>query len=94
MAHPGDYKVVQEFAPQYIMDHIMGRNDRPIVRAAWKLPNGAMLPMTFLCDTMAPAHVYLSQRAMKVLRAEGVLESDDLGPYVHIHQDSKKTFRA
>ena len=47
MAHPGDYKAVQEFKPQFIMHSHFGRHNRLIARVAWKTGNGTVLPMSF-----------------------------------------------
>ena len=52
MAHPDDYKEVQEFT--YHTRY--GRHDRLIARVAWKLTE-SVVPMSFVCDTGAPSHL-------------------------------------
>ena len=67
MAHPDDYKEVLEF----IMHSRLNRHNRLIVRAAWLVPNGGMVPMSFVCDTGTPSHIYLSSKAMSTLQEKG-----------------------
>ena len=95
MAHPDDYREVQDFAPQFIMHSHFGRHNRLIVRAAWKVSDKAVVPMSFVCDTGAPSHVYMSNRALSVLQERGLLLKDDRDtPYVQVHINSTKTFPA
>ena len=95
MAHPDDYKEVLEFRPEFIMHSRLNRHNRLIVRAAWLVPNGAMVPMSFVCDTGAPSHIYLSSRALSTLQDKGLLLTDDKEiQYVKIHINNTDTFPA
>ena len=95
MAHPDDYKEVPIFVPQFIMHEHFGRHNRLIVRAAWKTSNNTFIPMSFVCDTGAPSHVYLSNKALSILNSKGLLLKDEREtPYINIHISSRKTFPA
>ena len=96
MAHPDDYKEVLEFKPEFIMHSRLNRHNRLIVRAAWLVPNGeAMVPMSFVCDTGAPSHIYLSSKALSILQEKGLLLTDDKEiQYVKIHINDTDTFPA
>lgn len=76
MAHPGDYKVVEEFKPHFIMHSHFGRHNRHNARVAWKTGNGTMVPMSFICNTGAPSHIYLSGDALRTLDSAGLLLKD------------------
>ena len=91
MAHPDDYKEVLEFSPQFTYHTRYGRHDRLIARVAWKMKD-SVVPMSFVCDTGAPSHLYLSKEAMDVLHKAGRLLKDDRDtPYVEMHiRDGKK----
>ena len=95
MAHPGDYKAVQEFKPQFIMHSHFGRHNRLIARVAWKTGNGTVLPMSFICNTGAPSHIYLSGDALRALDGAGLLLKDDEDmPYAKIHANRDSVFSA
>jgi hypothetical protein len=95
MAHPDDYKEASEFAPQFVYHTQYGRHDRLIARVAWKLKNGRVIPMSFVCDTGAPSHIYLSKDALNVLDKAGLLLMDDRDtPYVRMHMNDNDTFPA
>ena len=95
MAHPGDYKAVKEFKPQFIMHSQFGRHSRLIARIAWKTGNGTMVPMSFICNTGAPSHIYLSKDALRTLNNAGLLLMDDTEmPYVKIHTNRDSVFSA
>lgn len=95
MAHPGDYKEVREFKPQFIIHSHFGRHNRLIARVAWKTENGTMIPMSFVCDTGAPSHIYLSNKALRVLNSNNLVLKDEKDTaYVSIHTDHKSTFPA
>ncbi len=94
MAHPEDYKEVDEFASVFTYHSRFCRHDRMIVRIGWKTNNG-FIPMSFVCDTGAPSHMYLSQEALNTLKNAGLLMTDEREtPYVKIHRDCKNTFLA
>ena len=88
MAHPQDYKAVQEFTPQFIRHDHYGFHKKLIARIAFKASDGTALPTSFVCDTGAPGCVYLSPKAYDALKGKGLLLVDEItgGPYVKIHQ--------
>ncbi len=91
MAHPDDYKVTDAFDPQFICHS----HHKLIARVAWKIPNGAFLPMSFVCDTKAPSHLYLSKDALDALEKHQLILTDDReNQYVKIHFNKTKTFNA
>lgn len=95
MAHPGDYKEVQEFKPQFIVHSHFGRHNRLIARVAWMTGNGTMVPMSFVCDTGAPSHIYLSNEALRTLDSKGLLLRDEKDtPYLKIHTNRDSVFPA
>ena len=95
MAHPGDYKEVQEFKLQFIVHSHFGRYNRLIARVACKTKNGTMVPMSFVCDTRALSHIYLSNDALRTLDSKGLLLKDDKDtPYVKIHTSKDSMFPA
>lgn len=95
MAHPEDYKETGFFSPCFIYHTRFGRHDRLIARVAWKAPDGKFVPMSFVCDTGAPSHVYLSQEAMNVLDNKKLLLKDERDtPYVRMHINEDDTFPA
>ena len=95
MAHPDDYKETNNFEPQYINHSYHGRHNRLIARVAWKMSNGIFVPMSFVCDTGAPSHLYLSTQAYNILEKYNRVLIDDRGnQYVKIHLNETKTFNA
>ena len=95
MAHPGDYKEVQEFKPQFIVHSHFGLRKRLIARVAWKTENRTMVPMSFVCNTGAPSHIYLSKDALRTLESKGLLRMDEEDtPYVEIHINRESMFSA
>eukprot|EP01012_Entosiphon_sulcatum_P019202 TRINITY_DN24044_c0_g1_i1.p1 TRINITY_DN24044_c0_g1~~TRINITY_DN24044_c0_g1_i1.p1 ORF type:complete len:100 (-),score=7.24 TRINITY_DN24044_c0_g1_i1:271-570(-) len=72
MAHPDDYQEIDKyhgFGPKGYMTQVHRKtcHNRLLVRAAWLLPNGRELPMTFVVDTGAPQQMYFGSVAMAVL---------------------------
>ena len=95
MAHPDDYKPINTFDPQFVYHSYHGRHDRLIARVAWKVSDALFVPMSFVCDTGAPSHLYLSKEAYRVLEEYKRLLTDDRGnQYVKIHLDETTTFNA
>ncbi len=96
MAHPQDYKAVQEFTPQFIRHDHYGFHKKLIARIAFKASDGTALPTSFVCDTGAPGCVYLSPKAYDALKGKGLLLADEItgGPYVKIHQGENRVFNA
>ena len=95
MRHPEDYIIFAEFKPQFICHSYFGRHNRLIARVAWKVSDNVMIPMSFVCDTGAPSHLYLSTEAMEVLNNAKLLLTDDKGtPYMKMHKNASETFPA
>lgn len=95
MAHPDDYKETNNFSPEYICHSYHGRHNRLIARVAWKISNNNLIPMSFVCDTGAPSHMYLSKYAYDTLEKHNRILTDDRGnQYVKIHLNKTTTFNA
>lgn len=95
MAHPNDYKETNSFFPCFTYHSHFGRHDRLIARVAWKTSDGTVIPMSFVCDTGAPSHIYLSPEAMSVLDRNKLLLKDERDtPYVNMHINKNDTFPA
>jgi len=57
--------------------------------------NYKMIPMSFVCDTGAPSHFYLSKKALQVLQEYGIIKEDDRETqYVRVHVNKNVTFNA
>ena len=79
MAHPDDGSVTSTpITPEYIR-HSRRGHFRMLVRISLRLGDDRFVPYTFVCDTGAPIHIYLSEPAMSVLEAAGRIETDELG---------------
>ncbi|KAJ3221265.1 hypothetical protein HK099_003649 [Clydaea vesicula] len=94
MAHPNDYKPVNNFESSLIINDRYGKHKRLIARIAWKTQNGNFIPMSFVCDTGVPSSFYLSSKAIEILEEYSLLKLDDKGvAYVTVHKDnSGQTF--
>ncbi|KAJ3220943.1 hypothetical protein HK099_003902 [Clydaea vesicula] len=92
MAHPNDYKPVNNFENSFIINDRYGKHKRLIARIAWKTHNGNFIPMSFVCDTGAPSSFYLSSKAIEILEEYSLLKLDDKGvAYVTIHKDNSRS---
>jgi hypothetical protein len=96
MAHPDDYKTFDKpILPEFICHTYYGRHDRLIVRASWKVSDNAYVPMSFVCDTGAPSHMYLSPKALQTLSDNSLIIPNDIGiSYVKVHKNTQNTFPA
>lgn len=95
MAHPDDYTEVENFSPQFIYHSHFGKHNRLIARVAWKISDTVMIPMSFICDTGAPKHLYLSQEALETLAKYRLIsEGETETLYVKIHKNITQTFNA
>ena len=75
--NPSDYiKCSTPITPEFIFHHVRGKNNRLWMRASWKLADDEFVPMSFLLDTGAPKHFYLSERAMRTLEDAGLAIED------------------
>lgn len=84
MAHPDDYKNVEQPFTTYI-PHF-----RLIVRACWKISDKQYLPMSFVCDTGAPMGFYLSALARNKLKSYNRIKEDETGNEYVVLQDIGK----
>jgi hypothetical protein len=50
-----------------------------LVRISLRLDQNRFVPYTFVCDTGAPIHIYLSEPALTVLERAGRIGTDELG---------------
>lgn len=79
MAHPEDGTVTSTpITPEFIR-HSRRGHFRMLVRFSLRLGDDRFAPYTFVCDTGAPIHIYLSEPAMSLLEAAGRIETDELG---------------
>ncbi len=70
MAHPQDYLALDYPIPPEFIYHKNGQYSRLILRISWNI-NNTYVPMSFVCDTSAPLHFYLSEKSMEVLEKGG-----------------------
>ncbi len=85
--NPSDYiKSSTPITPEFIFHHVRGKHNRLWMRASWKLASGEFVPISFLLDTGAPKHLYLSERAMSILEEAGLIveEYDTDVQFVHV----------
>ena len=85
--HPGDYIVTASpIDPCFIYHQYPGRQNRLSLRVSWCLGPERFVAMTFILDTGAPNHFYLSNKALQVLEdAEITCVSEDLDiEYVYV----------
>jgi predicted aspartyl protease len=85
MAHPDDGTIQAEpIVPQYFRHSRRGRF-RMLVRISVRLDETSFAPYTFVCDTGAPMHLYLSESARGALEKAGRIEYDEVGsPIIEI----------
>lgn len=87
MFHTDDYKSLDNVVQvSCIYNHGGSRHNRIISRLSWKVGN-KYVPMSFICDTGATRHIYLSKLAYSMLSsANRIIEDPDLGTkYVTIN---------
>lgn len=93
MAHPDDGTVSSTpITPEFIR-HSRRGHFRMLVRISLRLGDDRFVPYTFVCDTGAPIHMYLSEPAMSVLQAAGRIETDELGSLFIIIGGRKSAIR-
>ena len=78
MAHPHDYKSVEQPFTTYI-PHFSGHHNSLIVRACWKNHDTSYIPMSFVCDTGAPMGFYLCAMARNKLINSSRIKEDETG---------------
>ena len=85
MAHPNDYISTKTSIQPEFIDHegIFGHH-RLLLRVSFKLMDGMHVPFTFVVDTGAPFHFYLSDSPAAILKKGGRLLSDSGQEYVEI----------
>ena len=79
MAHPDDYKPVDNPLPVTCLLHQKIGHWRLILRVSFRLKNGKYLPMSFVCDTGVPYDFYFSETALEQLIKGGRLKEDEIG---------------
>jgi hypothetical protein len=95
MAHPNDYKVTTDVVREFIYHHKRNRHDRLIVRACWKVGDKKYVPMSFVCDTGAPSHLYLSPTAIEILENHRLIRQGELEiPYIELMIRPGQSFKA
>ena len=87
--HPDDYKVATGHVRTLMFNHRHGTYNRLLARLSWQVPSGT-LPMTFVLDTGAPKHMYLSQRALSLLEQAGRVTSDPDTDLLYCVIDNRK----
>ena len=89
--HPDDYKVFERRVDkQLIFNHRQGKFNRLLLRVCWRTKAEEYVPMTFVLDTGAPKHLYLSQRAIRTLQSHGTLHTDDDTDLLYVIVDGRK----
>jgi hypothetical protein len=95
MTHPDDYKVTCSSNSEFIMHSRFGRHNRLIARVSWKISDNTYMPLSFVCDTGAPSHFYLSVNALNKLGEYNVFKTDERGTmYVKVFKTPTETFLA
>lgn len=91
MAHPDDYKLTHEKICQFIMHKRFGRHNRLIARVPWKVQKEKYVYISFICDTGAPSHFYLSKKkALTTLSDHNILQNDERNNlYVKVHKHKR-----
>ncbi len=81
LSHPDDYIRVEEcMTPTIIYNDGEDKNERIIARFSWKSDDGkTYIPMSFICDTGATRHIFLSDAAFALLRVIRSIKKDELG---------------
>jgi hypothetical protein len=80
MAHPEDGIIKgNPIAPEFIRHSRRGHFFRMLVRIYLRLGDHRFVPYTFVCDTGAAIHIYLSEPALVVLEKAGRIGTDELG---------------
>ena len=93
MAHPNDGKITSTpITPEFIRNTRRGCY-RMLVRISLRLRDDRFVSYTFVCDTGAPMHFYLSEKALTVLEAAGRVESDEFGSFFIIIAGRKAAVR-
>lgn len=85
MAHPDDFKATDTpLRPQLIEHQGLLGHHRLLLRVSFKLNNEKFAPFTFVLDTGAPFHLYLSQKSIQVLQRGGRWKEADPVDYLEI----------
>ena len=85
MAHPDDYTAAETPLQPQLIEHqgVLGHH-RLLLRVSFKLDNGRFAPCTFVLDTGAPFHFYLSEKSIQVLQEGGRWKAADPVDYLEI----------
>lgn len=74
--HPDDFKPMHVPICELIYHRLQNHN-RLILRISVKISDGMFIPLTFICDTGAPTHIYISDLTRRLINSR--IEDDDLG---------------
>lgn len=91
-AHPDDYKIYSGTPPlpQFIYNHRRGKHNRIICRIAWMVDANSYFIMSFVNDTGAPKHMYLSPLAIQILEKNDLLKNDQDMNIIYVIINGKK----
>lgn len=66
--HPDDYKSVRSPYDELIY-HKMTDHNRIILRICFKITSNMYIPVTFVCDTGAPGHIYVNILTRRLIKS-------------------------
>ena len=65
--HPDDYKPINKPLSELIY-HVMPDHNRLILRICFKITDTMYIPVTFVCDTGAPSHIYVNSLTRRLIK--------------------------
>lgn len=90
-AHPDDYQLHSDpIEPQCIFHQYPGGHNRLIYRTSIYIGPGRYTTLSFVCDTGAPKHLYLSPRAVDTLQRYKLLRIDSETDISWVYVKNKK----
>jgi hypothetical protein len=94
MHHKDDYKIHNKPIKNFFIHKSPANTHyRLIARISWKINSNTYIPMSFICDTGAPKHLYLSNDAITCLTDNSLIKIDDLGdPILKLHSSKETSF--
>ena len=75
--HPDDFKPLTEPLPVSVFYHENGKNRRLHMRVSFRVSDTLFLPMSFVLDTGAAMHFYLSRAARTLLKRCDLVVMDE-----------------
>lgn len=77
-SHPEDHTVsALPIEPEHLYHHVRGRHNRLWLRISWQTPDRKFAHFSFMLDTGAPKHMYLSEPSMRVAENLGLIHVDE-----------------